>query len=272
MLTSSKTQTTVPIHAEHVHDNTARICGVITKLWLQDRNVLCRLKSMVEDQPSYLTLFFPDGQPLSGPPISLAPGLRLIVNGYLRDVEYRESFAQVLDAGGWPKLIQPGDETILIKQTTTQLVVESCEPASPDGDDINEARLSGIVAKVWRRPGKDESDVFASLAIYDEHAAITGLGRKGLPRRKAHYVRLIFPRGLTADGFKVDSHLAKRVVLITGPVCSLDYRDRLDWLLERSTRANRPIDEDAAHLRVNHSLTRVLGNRIIVLSGNPGRD
>jgi hypothetical protein len=256
--------TTSPVTqpAEHLHSNAVRISGTITKIWLQDQNILCKLKSITGDKPNYLTLFFPDGKPAAGQPISLAPNLRLLVTGFLRNMDYKESYAQVLQREGWPKLIEPGDEAIVVKQSTTQLVVETCEAAPVD--DLNEASLSGIVAKVWRRPHL--ADVYASLAVYDAHTTITDeSARRGLPRRIAHYVRLAFPGGVTTDGLKVNLE-PRRLVIVSGSIINADYSEPLAKFLQQANRSDR-LTEQVTNRRIGRSMTRVIGSRLIVLSG-----
>jgi hypothetical protein len=241
--------------AEQFYPNQARVTGVIQRLWLEGEAVLCRLQP--DGQAGLITLNFPQGRPLDGTPLSLAPGLRLLAQGYLCDFEYRETLAEVLR--DWPHLIQPGDETIIAKHTVINLLVEQATFLDPAAQAVNEARLGGVVARTWRMAR--HPDLFATLAVYDAHSP--ALSTDTPPRRQAHYTRLIFPNSVTADGVPVDLK-NKQTALVEGTLRGDAYSERVADFLRRAKRDER-LDDKLAARRLGRSVLRVVGQRVIIL-------
>ena len=240
---------------EQFYPNQARVTGVIQRLWLEGDTVLCRLQP--DGQTGLITLNFPQGRPLDGEPLSLAPGLRLLTQGYLCDFEYRETLAEVLR--DWPHLIQPGDEAIVAKHTVINLLVEQAAFLDPATPAVNEARLGGVVARTWRMAR--HPDLFATLAVYDAHSP--ALSDATPPRRQAHYTRLIFPNSVTADGMAVNLK-TKQTALVEGTLRGDAYSERVADFLHRARRDER-LDEKLATRRLGRSVLRVVGQRVIVL-------
>jgi len=247
--------------AEQFHANSAEIMGIVQRLWLEGDTVLCRLQP--DGQTNLITLNFP--QAATALNLSLAPGLRLHARGYLRDFEVRETLAEVLGRE-WPALIQPGDEAISARHTVINLIVESVEAVPAVAIAVNTATIGGVVARVWRLPR--QADLFASLAVYDAHTDIVQ-PNGDRPKRQAHYTRIVFPNGVTADGLDV-CLVEKQTVLVTGPLRGDTYSERLAEFLKRAKRSDR-LDEALERRRLGRSILRVVGERLIAFNARPAR-
>ena len=125
----------------------------------------------------------------------------------------------------------PGDDTQRIKRISTHVVVQTLDyldrALGPDDFDDNTAVLSGVIQRVWERPGRrpldwhtgdpePDPDVLARLAFYDpqaetldpaEHADFRRDPRGQLPMHRAHYVTLRIPNGRT-PGWSADRFAA----------------------------------------------------------------
>jgi len=104
----------------------------------------------------------------------------------------------------------------------------------------NQVEIEGIVTKVWNRKG----DVFARLAIYDQHAEVLEPGENGgFPKRKAHYITLQFVEGKTDDGGSV-SLGSKDKVYATGYLRDSSFSESLQTFLRKAKKFDRIEDRD----------------------------
>ncbi|MFQ5616799.1 MAG: hypothetical protein ACE5GO_10140 [Anaerolineales bacterium] len=62
---------------------------------------------------------------------------------------------------------------------------------------LNEVEIEGIVTRIWAR----RLDILARLAVYDRNTEILDPdgGKHGRPKRKAHYVTVLFEGGKVAN-------------------------------------------------------------------------
>ena len=106
---------------------------------------------------------------------------------------------------------------------------------------VNHCEVEGIVTKVWYRG----ADVYARLAVYDEHAEVLEPGKGlGLPRRQAHYMTLQLVDGRTADGLPVSLNV-KDHVRATGFLRDSAYSEPLDTFLRKAKQFERIRDGDS---------------------------
>lgn len=106
---------------------------------------------------------------------------------------------------------------------------------------VNHCEVEGIVTKVWYRG----LDVYARLAVYDEHAEVLKPGKGGdLPKRQAHYVTLQLVDGRTADGLPVSLNV-KDHVRATGFLRDSAYAEPLDTFLRKAKQFDRIRDGDS---------------------------
>ena len=120
----------------------------------------------------------------------------------------------------------PGLAEASDKRMATCLVVESLKIG--ETQPANEALIEGIVSRAWEKGDQR----FARLAIYDEHTALEGEGRKGRPRRIAHYVSVHFPDGLVAGRDVALSQ--KDHVRVIGWLNERRYSESLGYFLMRA--------------------------------------
>ncbi len=127
---------------------------------------------------------------------------------------------------------------------------------------INRVEIEGIVSRVWDL----NDDVFARLAVYDEHTEVLEPGKDGrLPRRQAHYVTLQFPGGRTADGAPVSLNV-KDHIRVTGHLRDAAYSESLAKFLRRAKRFDRIQDGDE-EVRVGRVATYVVVETMIRFTG-----
>ncbi|NIM93330.1 MAG: hypothetical protein GTO18_06425 [Anaerolineales bacterium] len=125
----------------------------------------------------------------------------------------------------------------------------------------NTVEIEGIVTKVWDRNG----DVFARLAVYDEHAEILEPTEGGgLPRRQAHYITLQFIDGKMNDSAPV-SLSAKDHVRATGYLRDAAYSEALATFLRKAKKFDRIEDRDD-EIRVGRVATYVVVRALIRFS------
>lgn len=129
-----------PARAEHFQVNTARVEGLIAKVWSYDHHVFARLAvydrhaevlpaaesaALPRRKAHYLSLCLPQGRTADGMAVSLQPKERVLVTGYLRDQSYTESLERLFARAGCPERAQAGDERRFINRSATYLMVET---------------------------------------------------------------------------------------------------------------------------------------------------
>jgi hypothetical protein len=126
---------------------------------------------------------------------------------------------------------------------------------------VNIVDVEGIVTKVWARG----LDIYARLAIYDRESEILEPGENGrLPRRKAHYVTVIFKEGKTDDGHEV-SLATKDRIRVGGYLRDSSYSESLETFLRKAKKFNRIEDRDD-EARVGRVATYVVGRSLVRFS------
>lgn len=205
--------------------NSVVLAGRIIRLWGRAGDVYARLRVsnrgvLAEDddsQSTYVTLRFPQGA-VRGKPITLREGELVRVSGYLTQHQIEVSLRRFLDAAGEADFLQsvvsddlPAWRTITFQRSSNVLNVRALrllegarEPTrgeqEADEDDesasnaVNHAVLEGIVARRWNYPRNGSVERFVRLAIYDRFTRTAKAeGRRGLPRRLAHYANVLLP-------------------------------------------------------------------------------
>jgi hypothetical protein len=229
--------------------NTARVAGVVVKLWPRNGDVYARLRistrgKLIEDddtQAVYCNLRFPEGK-VKDQPISLQPGDAIRVSGYLTHNEYFETIHRFLQDARKPKFLEdvPKEDlnswqAVTFRRVNIMLNVRSLVCLGPDGKpgpgsqlaededaaSLNDAKilnqivLEGIVARQWEYADHK----FTRLAVYDRFTPVERgnvTGKHGRPRRKPHYITIRFLEGKVA-GRSVAVGLKDRV-RITGAI------------------------------------------------------
>jgi len=157
------------------------------------------------------------------------------VEGYLADAPYTESIQEFFrDAKASPFYEDTEQaeawQQIEIERIGTQIVVTTLASISSD-PRLNTVTIQGVVVRSW----KGGADSFARLAIYDQHTEIIGHNeKKGLPRRKPHYVTVRIPGG-EVDGKKIVIHKRNRL-RASGHLHIHFYRQTLPQILERADK------------------------------------
>jgi hypothetical protein len=229
--------------------NTARVAGVILKLWPRNGDVFARLRisthghpAEVEDPPAaYCNLRFPEGK-ANNQPISLQTGDAIRATGYLTHNEYFETIHRFLQDARTPtflKAVPPEDlntwQAVTFRRVNMMLNVRGLVCPGPDGtagqgfqlaetEDaaslkdptvVNQVALEGIVARSWEYADHR----FVRLAVYDRFTPIARgnqIGKHGRPRRKPHYITIRFSEGKVA-GRPITIRLKDRIRL-TGAI------------------------------------------------------
>lgn len=136
----------------------------------------------------------------------------------------------------------------------------------------NEARLEGIVARLWTY----EEDVYGRLAIYDrytselpakgqEETPSDGAGQPGArSRRKPHYVTFCLTKAQTKDGMVVSLQKGEHVQ-ITGHLEDHAYSETLAKIWERLKKLDRRQSGDD-EIYVGRSAVYVMVESLIRLS------
>ena len=213
---------------------------------------MIRLATPVEER---FLLALPGGA-VDGQPVTLMKGDPIAAGGYLIELPFVETGRQFLERADRLDLLAdiPGLAEASDKRMATCLVVESLKVG--ETQPANEALIEGIVARAWEKGNQR----FARLAIYDEHTAIEGEGRKGRPRRIAHYVSAHFPAGQVAGRDVALSQ--KDHVRVIGWLNERRYSESLGYFLMRAGAigflAEAPNADTIRELRVSRVATYVV--------------
>ncbi len=220
--------------------NRCTVGGFIQKIWDFEEDIFLRLAFSpgADEKQRYLTLRLPQGM-VGGRLVSLQPGMNVSVSGYLADSPYTESLAEFLrDArkNGLLDRLENGDvfRDVRLKRVGTRLDVLELEIQEGEEPRLQSAdvQLQGIAARVWEAG----LHVMARLAVYDRYTEIMSAnGRRGLPRRKPHYITVRFPEG-KAGARPVALKKGVRLRL-TGRLQIRFYRETLREVLVRSGNA-----------------------------------
>lgn len=202
--------------------------GVIRSVWGKNNDVFARLAlslrgKLVETDDafaSYLTLRFADGM-VGGQPISIQSGDVLKVQGYLVHREYQETLRKFLDEANAMSFLDyvaaddlPAWRLLTLERRNGLVNVRSMSQMDGSGrlaahfgepireKSANRAQVEGIVARVWEYRHDEGVDLFARIAVYDEHTPVDSkrAGNFGRARRAAHYVTVRFANGRTSNG------------------------------------------------------------------------
>lgn len=298
-----KTPAIQPIH-EQFDLNLAALAGVIHSVWGKAADVFARIavsnrgELMEQDDKftSFVTLRFASGA-LDGSPISVQPGDAVRVRGYLTHMDYNESLRKFLDdahSRDFFDLVAPDDLqawrsltlrrhnavmnvlSLAILDMNGQIVANFGNKIKPD-DPVNRASVEGIVARVWEYPHSDCVDLYARLAVYDEHTPVTKHeGNFGRARRIAHYVTVRFPAGKTSTGSPVRLNNKTRIRVVgelrdKGQVVTL-HEELLKTglpvvaeMMQRVSNADR-----MSTITAQQESLHVLADALIVYSANGG--
>ena len=302
----------VTAHPERFHTNHVTLTGVVQSVWqryrsaarhaappdimarlaVYDRDAVRRTAAPTRKRPAhYVTLCFPQGATAAGDPISLTANLAIGISGYLRDDPYEQTLSDVLHLLHLSERRLPGDETQRLKRISTHVVVQTLEyldrALGPDDFDDNTAVLSGVIQRVWERPGRrpldwqtgdpePAPDVLARLAFYDsqaetldpaEHADFRRDPRGQLPMHRAHYVTLRIPNGRTPDGLPIGLQ-PRSGVRLTGHLVDVAYPESLHQILTWLRLPDR-LREDDRERKLQQVLTYVIPRSLVRFGSVP---
>ena len=308
----------LPPRPERFHQNQVTLTGTLQSVWQRYRpgarattppDILARLiihdrDAIANDQLSTLstplkrkrpahavTLCFPQGCAAGHVPISLTANIRVQVSGYLRDDPYEQSLSEVLGQMRLPNRRLAGDEAHLIRRISTHVIVQTLgylnAPLMPDEYDQNDAVLSGVVQRVWERPGRrplgwqpgaaePAPDVLARLAFYDrlaetiDPAAQTDWRRDPqgqLPMHRAHYATLRIPNGLTHEGMPVGLQ-PNILVRLMAYLHDVSYAESLHQILTRLRLTDRLRENDGEY-RTQQVSTYVIPRSLVRFGSVP---
>lgn len=203
--------------------NLVQIAGVIVKLWGRSRDVFVRIRVSLrsvlyetEDAHAcYVNLRVPDGI-VKGSPVTLQTDEVIQVHGYATHVRYDETLRRFLSAAGEPNFIEnhvPLDDqeawraiqfsrqNAIVNVLDLHAVPVDADAAKKPVEVMNFVDMEGIVANLWEYPRDNAIDLFARIAVYDEHAP-AGKGTRNFGRvvRLPHYINILFPGGKTSAG------------------------------------------------------------------------
>jgi hypothetical protein len=216
--------------------------GVIRSVWGKNNDVFARLAlslrgKLVETDDafaSYLTLRFADGM-VGGQPISIQSGDVLKVQGYLVHREYQETLRKFLDEANAMSFLDyvaaddlPAWRLLTLERRNGLVNVRSMSQMDGNGrlaahfgeaireKSANRAQVEGIVARVWEYRHDEGVDLFARMAVYDEHTPVDSkrAGNFGRARRAAHYVTVRFANGRTSNGALIRLHQKMRLRVV----------------------------------------------------------
>jgi hypothetical protein len=246
--------------------NNVTVAGVLQKLWGRGRDVFARLRvsqrgllAEPEDvHACYVTLRFPEGS-VGGKPVTLQPNATVRVNGFLTHTEIDETIRKFLEAAGVPDLLNdvpPEDldawREIGFRRRSAVLNVLSLAMLDTEGqvleaagqgdemslDILNQAALEGVIAQTWEYQRNGGVDRFARLAVYDCHTRTEDReGNFGRPRRKPHYITVLFPAGKTTGGHEVQVSEKSRIRVV-GELHDLGQRVTLHDALTRTGKSH----------------------------------
>lgn len=239
---AKKKKRPMPQAREQFDLNQVVASGVIRSVWGKNNDVFARLAlslrgRLVETDDAfsaYVTLRFANGM-VGSEPISVQPGDVLKIQGYLVHREYQETLRKFLDeanAMSFLDYVDPADLPAwrLLTLERRNGLVNARSMSLLDGNgrlfahfgeaihekSMNRAQVEGIVARVWEYRHDEGVDLFARLAVYDEHTPIDSkrAGNFGRARRAAHYVTIRFANGRTSTGTTVRLHQKMRLRVV----------------------------------------------------------
>ncbi len=232
----------MPQAKEQYDLNLVVVSGVIGSVWGKNNDVFARLAlslrgRLVENDEkfaSHITLRFADGM-IGGVPISIQPGDVLKIQGYLVHREYQETLRKFLDEANAMSFLDYVDPTDLSAWRLLTLerrngLVNALAMSLLDGNgkliahfgepihekSLNRAQVEGIVARVWEYRHDEGIDLFARIAVYDEHTPIDSkrAGNFGRARRAAHYITIRFSNGKTSSGATIRLQMKMRIRVV----------------------------------------------------------
>lgn len=252
MLKSSTTQI-----EEKFHLNQVRLSGAVQRIWSAGADVMIRLAT-TDNERFLLSLI---GGAVDGQPITLMKGDLISVAGYLVELPYLETGRQFMERVERQDLLAdiPGLADVTDKRMATSIVVESLEIGNPH--TVNEVLIEGIVSRNWEKGNQR----FARLAIYDEHTEVEGEGKKGRPRRIAHYVSVHFPDGRV--GGRPVALSQKDHIRVIGRLSERRYSESLGYFLMRAGAigllAQAPNADEIRDIRVSRVATYVVAESML---------
>jgi len=248
--------------------NRTQVSGLVQRIWDYGEDIFVRLEFVPDEDrpPRYITLKIPGGM-VDGQFVSIQPGERIQVEGYLTDAPYTESIQEYLRDAKTKPFYEDSDhpetwEQIVIKRVGTQIVVTSLASITSD-PQLNSVMIQGVVVRSW----KGGADSFARLAIYDQHTEIIGHNeKKGLPRRKPHYVTVRIPGG-EVDGKKIVVNKHNRL-RASGNLHIHFYRQTLPQILDRADKKDliKTIPTNADGIYAVRDSLYVIGVSVIVFA------
>ena len=232
----------IPQAKEQYDLNLVVVSGVIRSVWGKNNDVFARLAlsqrgRLIESDDtyaSYVTLRFADGM-IDSMPISIQPGDVLKIQGYLVHREYQETLRKFLDEANAMSFLNQVDPVDLPSWRSLTLgrqngLVNALSMSLLDGNgnliehfgkpiqekSPNRTQVEGIIARVWEYRQDNGVDLFARIAIYDEHTPIDSkrTGNFGRARRMAHYTTVRFPNGKTSSGATVRLKTKMRIRVV----------------------------------------------------------
>jgi len=241
-LPAKKKKRPMPQAREQFDLNQVVASGVIRSVWGKNNDVFARLAlslrgKLVETDDtfaSYLTLRFADGM-VGGQPISIQSGDVLKVQGYLVHREYQETLRKFLDEANAMSFLDyvaaddlPAWRLLTLERRNGLVNVRSMSQMDGNGrlaahfgepiheKSANRAQVEGIVARVWEYRHDEGMDLFARIAVYDEHTPVDSkrAGNFGRARRAAHYVTVRFANGRTSNGALIRLHQKMRLRVV----------------------------------------------------------
>jgi hypothetical protein len=239
---SKKKKRPMPQAREQFDLNQVVASGVIRSVWGKKDDVFARLAlslrgKLVETDDafaSYLTLRFADGM-AGGQPISVQSGDVMKIQGYLVHREYQETLRKFLDEANAMNFLDyvaaddlPAWRLLALERRNGLVNVRSMSQMDGNGRLIahfgeairekssNRAQVEGIVARVWEYRHDEGVDLFARIAVYDEHTPVDSkrAGNFGRARRAAHYVTVRFANGRTSNGALIRLHQKMRLRVV----------------------------------------------------------
>jgi len=201
------------------------------------------------------------GGVVDGQPVTLMKDDLIDASGYLVELPYLETGRQFLERvdkldllADVPALVEASD-----KRMATCLMVESLKVG--ETQQANEVLIEAIVSRAWEKGNQR----FARLAIYDIHTAIEGEGRKGRPRRIAHYVSVHFPNGQV--GGRPVALSKKDHVRVIGRLSEQRYSESFGYFLMRAGAirllAEAPNADEIREIRVSRVATYVVAESML---------
>lgn len=242
---------------EKFHLNQVRLTGVVQRIWSVGADVMIRLATPSEER---FLLALPGGS-ADGQPVTLMKGDLIDAGGYLIELPYLETGRQFLERADKLDLLTdtPGLAEASDKRMATCLMAESLKIG--ETQPVNEVLIEGIVSRVWEKGDQR----FARLAVYDQHTAIEGEGRKGRPRRIAHYVSVHFLDGQL--GGRLVALSQKDHVRVIGRLSERRYSESFGYFLMRAGAigllAEAPNSDEIREIRVSRVATYVVAESML---------